>query len=689
MKNWKIQYRLILGFALVGFLLLALAAISLFQVINIGTHTDAIVTQRVPTAIESARLINGINASRASLRAWMLTGDETNKTERLNDWAEIEAAAAELTRLSESWTDQALQQRWMELTEILKELKVKQDEVELIANSPDELPATKILVDEAKPLVDTMLRSITQVINAELKQPATEERKKLFGTMNNIRAGLAVSEANLRGFLLSAENKFSKQFNGVWPWVKKNVAALAGDASLTAKQKEHLDAYIKAQNSFDPLTKKMFEIRQSDRWNISQFLLVTETTPRAAQLLDFLKGETGLVQIQQAQLTGEGKVIVDEVNLLTLELIILPLAALLVGLGIALITARSIVGPTTEMTEAMSQLAEGDLDVEVPALDRRDEIGNMAKAVEVFKTNACEKQKAEAESNRAQQAITQRASRQNELSQSFDSDATSSLDLVNGASQQMHSKAEGMLDQARETGELSDKVASAAQLASENVQTAAAAAEQLAISIQAIQQKVSQSTSMAAGAVKEAEITNEGMHSLIDAAKRIDEVVNLITEIAEKTNLLALNATIEAARAGEAGKGFAVVANEVKNLANQTAKATEEIVSQVGDIREATDKAVSSIQGISGTIGDISEIANGIDTAVTEQGNATREIAQSMEQASRGARQVSENIQEVQSASGSTGRAAQDVLDNAAELTAKAESLRGRVETFLGEMRSA
>lgn len=697
MKKWKIRSRLFAGFGAISLILLAVATISWWQVTSIGKQTQGIVEQRVPTAIASARLVNGINASLAALRGWMLTGDERYKQERLDVWVNIELAEASLDNLSANWQGAKQRDSWMEIKSVLELFKAAQVRVEAIANSPDEQPATQLLVSEAKPLVDQMLRSISGVLQDEGDQPATESRKKLFATMNNVRAGLAVSEANLRGFLLSAESKFANQFNGVWPWVKSNVLSLSKNPELTSGQKKTLSTYIEAQNAFDPLATQMFEIRKSDKWNMAQYLLLTETAPLARQLMLFLDGETnadgtftaGLVQKEQESLTGEGDNILAGVTRLALLLITLAAAGLLASLGIAIVTARSIANPTTEMTDSMARLADGDLTADVPALEREDEIGAMAQAVEVFKVNAIAREEAEAVSKQTQLKISQKAEQQNTLSQSFDMDVGQSLGQVAEASNHMHDAAGTMLEQAKQTGQLSENVASAATLASENVQTAADAAEQLSVSIQQIQQRVGESTTMAANAVDEAEQTNEGMQDLIEAAQRIDEVIALITEIAEKTNLLALNATIEAARAGEAGKGFNVVASEVKNLANQTARATEDVVVQVGDIRKATDVAVSSIRGISNTIASINDITNEINVAVTEQGEATHAIASNMEQASRGTQQVADNISDVQTASSTTGEAAKDVLDSASTLSEKAKVLSGRIEMFLKDMRAA
>ncbi len=697
MKNWKIRTRLFAGFGAICLILLGVAIISWSKISVIGKQTQMIVDQRVPTTIESARLVNGINASLAALRGWMLTGDNTYIQDRANIWQEIDQAETALDELSVHWSDAEERSSWISLKDVLAELRNAQDKVESIANSDDEQPATKILVTKAKPLVDQMLRSISNILQAEQDQPATASRKKLFASMNNVRAGLAVSEANLRGFLLSAEKKFSSQFNGVWPWVKGNVVKLTKNSELTEGQQKSLKKYIEAQNAFDPLATQMFEIRKSNKWNVAQYLLLTETAPRAALLMQFLKGNqpvdgdaiSGLVQKEQNRLTKDGGAILGDIKNLSLLLVLLTIIGLISSLLIAVMTAKSIANPISDMTSTMVRLAEGDLKSPLPALERSDEVGAMAQAVEVFKINAIARSEEEVMAAKVQADISNRAERQNQYSNTFDVEAGTSLGQVTDASVDMRGNAGSMLKQAEQTGQLSQSVASAASLASDSVQTAAAASEQLSISIQAIQRKVQESTTMAANAVKETETTNEGMQSLIEAAGRIDEVVALITEIAEKTNLLALNATIEAARAGDAGKGFAVVATEVKNLANQTAKATEEVVTQVSDIRSATDHAVSSIKGISGTIAAINQLANGISVDVDEQGKATQEIATNMEQASQGTKQVADNIRDVQSASISTGNIAKEVLDSASTLSDKAELLRGRVETFLQDMRAA
>ena len=274
----------------------------------------------------------------------------------------------------------------------------------------------------------------------------------------------------------------------------------------------------------------------------------------------------------------------------------------------------------------------------------------------------------------------------NREAQRFADEVKETVDAVAGASSELRSTADAMEKAASNTNSQAMSVAAAAEQASVNVQTVASAAEQLSSSVMEISRQVSHSESVSTSAVSEAQRTNEMVQGLANAAGRIGEVVNLINDIAAQTNLLALNATIEAARAGDAGKGFAVVASEVKNLANQTAKATEDISVQVGDIQSATKQAVEAIKSIGSTIGQISEISSTIATAVEEQSAATQEIARNVEQASAGTAEVSTHITEVTRTAVETGDAARGVLGQASDLTDRSGALRQRVDDFRDSM---
>ncbi len=352
--------------------------------------------------------------------------------------------------------------------------------------------------------------------------------------------------------------------------------------------------------------------------------------------------------------------------------------------------ARSITRPIGAMTDSMGVLAEGNLEAEIPSQDRHDEIGEMAAAVQVFKENALRVKEMEAEQEEQEKrAEEEKRQTMNKMADDFQASVGGVVETVSSASTQLQSSAQSMTAISEETSSQATAVAAASEQASSNVQTVASAAEELSSSISEISRQVSQSTEIAGSAVGAAEKADEMVQGLAMSAQKIGEVVELITDIADQTNLLALNATIEAARAGDAGKGFAVVASEVKNLANQTARATEEIGGQIGEIQGATQDSVQAIQGITKTIGEISEIASAIAAAVEEQGAATSEIARNVEQAATGTNEVSSNIGSVTQAAGEAGQSASQVLQSANELSQQSDMLKSEVEKFITQVRSA
>lgn len=348
-----------------------------------------------------------------------------------------------------------------------------------------------------------------------------------------------------------------------------------------------------------------------------------------------------------------------------------------------------ITRPIQNLTETMAELAAGNVDIKIPESESRTEVGEMARAIQVFRDNKIKADELTAEQERHREEQVRHARRIEELNRDFDAAVSGIVETVSSAAASLQGSAESMSANADETDNQADIVSRAATSAEENVNTVASAAEQLSASIDEITMQVAKSSETSQAAVSSTRETSLQIKELAQVANSISEVVNLITDIADQTNLLALNATIEAARAGEAGKGFAVVASEVKNLANQTSKATDEISMQVSAIQSATVKSVSSIEGITKIIEELNQSASVISIAVDQQGSATREIAKSIQHAAEGTQAVSGSIGNVATAAGEAGRTSKSVLDAAKNLTEQNETLKVIVNNFLREVSAA
>ncbi|MDP1584009.1 MAG: methyl-accepting chemotaxis protein [Bradyrhizobium sp.] len=370
------------------------------------------------------------------------------------------------------------------------------------------------------------------------------------------------------------------------------------------------------------------------------------------------------------------------------------IAAVVVALlliGTCIFSIFTIARPMRALSLSMEELAGGNFAVVLPGLGRKDEVGDVAGAVEKFKVVSAQKAQAEAEAKikQDQVAAQQRKADMIKLADDFEGAVGEIIETVSSASTELEASAGTLTSTAERAQELATMVAAASEEASTNVQSVASATEELSSSVNEISRQVQESSRMASDAVSQARKTNDRVSELSKAAARIGDVVELINTIAGQTNLLALNATIEAARAGEAGRGFAVVASEVKALAEQTAKATGEIGQQISGIQAATNESVDAIKEISGTIEKLSEISATIASAVEEQGAATQEISRNVQQAAQGTQQVSSNITDVQRGASETGSASSQVLSAAQSLSGDSNRLKLEVGKFLDTVRAA
>jgi len=374
-----------------------------------------------------------------------------------------------------------------------------------------------------------------------------------------------------------------------------------------------------------------------------------------------------------------------------LTLMVALLVVAFFGIVVSFLIGRNISGPVVAMSKAMHELAVGNFEVQLPGLDRRDEVGQMAHAIEDFKVQAvakAEHETAEREEKSRELASARRAELYN-LAESFEAAVGNIIENVGSASSELENSAVILTKSSASTQQLSTVVAAASEETSTNVQSVASATEEMAGSINEIGRQVADSNRIATEAVDQAQKTDARIAELSLAASRIGDVTKLITTIAEQTNLLALNATIEAARAGDAGRGFAVVAQEVKALAAQTAKATSEISTHIAGMQAATQESVVAIKEISGTIGRVSEIAAAIAAAIEEQGAATQEIARNVQQAAIGSTQVATSIADVNRGAGDTGSASSQVLSSAQLLSNENKRLKAEVVKFLATVRAA
>jgi methyl-accepting chemotaxis protein len=645
--RWTIGKKLAAGNGCMIVILVGVAAMVNYQIVEVEKIRARVTDLRQPSVVASASLLNGVNESLAALRGYMILGEPSLAAQRERAWQHIDASYAELTKYAEEWQDPRSEERLAEVGKLLAELRTAQKKVGDVARTAEEQPALQILLDEAQPKGTEMMGLLAGMIEEERNLPATPERKFLLALLADASGTLASALSSLRTYLLTGNPKFSQEFEKVWAANAANIEALNYSRALFNKaEAEAYTKYADLRQSFSPLPPRMFKIRESAEWNQSNKLMAEEVTPRADRIVGLLeemaKGQRELVAKDTLLLSSESSRLGSIVLLAT-------------GVGVVLaivlswFITRGVTGPAVKLVDLAGALAAGDLTKTVDVASD-DEMGDVARAIN--------------------EAATKMRGTLEKIGENTIS--------LGGSSAELSEISRRMGTSAEQTSVQAGVAATSADEVTRSVQAVAAGAEEMSASIREIAKNAHDAARIATDAVGAAQRTSRLVDSLGDSSNQIGEVVKVITSIAEQTNLLALNATIEAARAGEAGKGFAVVANEVKQLANQTAKATEEIGLKVQRIQGDAGDTVKAIEEIGKVITQVNDIASVIASAVEEQSATTNEIVGSVAGAARASSEIAGNISTVASV-------AQDASSGAHETQGAAQRLH-QMSSDLGEL---
>ena len=663
--NLRIRGRLYGGFGALVLFCAALAGFAVWQLSAIHTEVGALTVQSKNT-IRVGEITTELQGTRRALLRYTFDQDEAS-------FAEAEKRMSKITDLLEEAVKTTISEErrtvYRDAAKEIAELKTKR--LVLGDAMRQMLAGRNLLFSDG----DQMAADVQKFVEAADKTDFTHEANALETKV------LLVRVANWRT-LATRDAKGLATFKTNFEKAQQQIAALEKAAlppnlaALLAPVKASLGKYAEAFDKTGPNLLLGDEL---------YYKAITPVIVNTIAKMDSAKVSIGQVFEKTATETD------DRISNTTATQEVVAGAAVLIGLLIAFFIARGIIGPLSGLTSAMKELAGGNFGVVLPGLDRKDEVGDMAQAVETFKVKAEEKARDEAEAKVEQDLVAarQRKADMIKLADDFEGAVGEIVETVSSASTELEASANTLTSSAERAQELTTVVAAASEEASTNVQSVASATEEMSSSVNEISRQVQESARMAGEAVDQARKTNDRVSELSKAAARIGDVVELINTIAGQTNLLALNATIEAARAGEAGRGFAVVASEVKALAEQTAKATGEIGQQISGIQAATQESVNAIKEISGTIEKLSEISSTIAAAVEEQGAATQEISRNVQQAAQGTQQVSANITDVQRGASETGSASSQVLSAAKSLSGDSNRLKLEVGKFLNSVRAA
>ena len=690
----SISQRLVLGFAGLLVLFALAVGITCVGISTVRNDAELLVYLDGPRSRKATEITGQINESLSELRAWMLSAQPASKRARAAIWVSIASSARDLDALMAKDAPAEMLADWQMARAQLAPLQQAEEEVERIANSPEEQPAITILNQEAMPLFNIIGAQLSAMLDEEAHLEATVDRKELLRQMAEFRGPLGLAGANLRGFLSTGDQAIKATFKLMSDRSRAGHDYLAAHRGLmTATQSAAMDKVEDAWAKYLPLSAKLIAIRETDRWNVRDTVMAATVLPRASRIREALLGavsgeQGGVVGLASNQLTSRSNDLDARLDRLRQLAVGLLIAGLAMAGVLGTVTTRAIVRPLRAMTGAMRQLAAGDFATAIPGVGRKDDIGDMAAAVQAFHRDGIEKQRLEAENaarliERERQQIAMERS-----TQDFGISVSDVLVLLGGSAAAMRDAALGMAQSVDRTRGKSASTVAGAEESARNLSSVAAATERMTASVDEIANQVAHAAATAREAVGRAEVTGRTVQGLSDAASQIGDIVQIITAIAGQTNLLALNATIEAARAGEAGRGFAVVASEVKLLAGQTAAAIEQIGAQVTAIQSATGQATGAMRGVGDSIIHMDEVTSSIAVAVKQQSAATREIAGSVQAVSSLNEGAAEAMREVSDIAEHASGSSQVVLTAADDVARVSETLQQRVGDFLAVVRS-